>query len=335
MAAPGTPCSAAEEWNFANADCFRDFRTAAWAPAWQRGASTTVALPYLDVYGITLDQEFDLDTPVVLALIPELARSDPDAALTLMTLLMPPNQSLPPDEYFNKMLTALKDSTIGWGNVLGNIGAGTEAALRAAWKRSASRHIKAILSGEVQRVAISPHVKIHSHKIGKAGELRKGAKLIVRVTGLPTTVVQKLEVPFAIRPDARSHAVRIGARDVGRLEQGAAAIAHARINSSQTVRVAKGGVLAFAPSAAIDFYKSYTTTSGAVNVSKEFVVLSAKSQSGNALALGAGVLAVAAVGAVGAPAILLALGTGIIVQTAWITFGGDEAAGNLVRGWFD
>lgn len=117
---------------------------------------------------------------------------------------------------------------------------------------------------------------------------------------------------------------------------GATAIANARINSSQTVRFAKGGVLAFEPSAAIDFYASYTSTSGAVNVSKEFAIRSARSQSGNALALGAGMLAVAAVGAVGAPAILLALGTGIVVQTAWVTFSGRrEAAGNLVKGWFD
>ena len=103
---------------------------------------------------------------------------------------------------------------------------------------------------------------------------------------------------------------RIGARDVGRLEQGATAIANARINSSQTVRFAKGGVLAFAPSAAIDFYASYTSTSGFINVSNEFLALSAKSQSGNAVAVGAGMLAVSAVGAVGAPAMLLALGVG-------------------------
>ena len=46
-------------------------------------------------------------------------------------------------------------------------------------------------------------------------------------------------------------------------------------------------------------------------------------------------LAVAAVGAVGAPAILLALGTGIVVQAAWVTLGGDDAAGDLVKGWLD
>jgi hypothetical protein len=335
MAASVNPCSAAEQWNLANEGCFGDFRVPASMPAWQRGASTTLAQPFLDVFGTTLDRQFDLDTPVGVALVPELASSDPDAALALMTMLMPPNQSLPPDEYFNKMVVALQDSTVGWGNVLGNLGASTTAALRAAWKRSASRHIQAILSGEAQSIVISPYVKIQSHKISKAGDLRKGAKLIVRVTGLPTKIVQKLEVPFAIRPDARSYAVRISARDVGRLERGATAIASARINSSLSLRVAKGGVLAFAPSAAIDFYKSYTSTSGFINVRNEFLALSAKSQSGNAVAVGAGMLAVSAVGAVGAPAMLLALGVGVIVQTAWITLGGDEAAGNLVRGWLD
>ena len=335
MAASGTPYSVAEQSNFDNAGFFRDFRQPASVPAWQPGASTTVAQPYLEVFGSTLDQDFELDTPVALALIPQLASTDPDAALALMTVLMPPRQSLPSDEYFNKMLAALKDSTVGGGNVLGTFGASTEAALVAAWKRSASRHMQAILSGDAQSIKISPHVKIHAHKIGKAGDLRKGAQLIVRVTGLPTTVVRKLDVPFAIRPDARSYAVRIGARDVARLEQGATAIAQARINSSQAVRFAKGGVLAFAPSAAIDFYASYTSTSGAADLSKDFFVRSARSQSGNALALGAGMLAVAAVGAVGAPAILLALGTGIVVQAAWVTLGGDDAAGDLVKGWLD
>ena len=70
MAAPGAPCTAAEQWNFANAACFRDFRCAAAMPPWQRGASTTVAQPNLDVYGTTLDQAFDLDTPVAPTLMP-------------------------------------------------------------------------------------------------------------------------------------------------------------------------------------------------------------------------------------------------------------------------
>ena len=113
MAASGTPYSVAEQSNFDNAGFFRDFRQPASVPAWQRGASTTGAQPYLEVFGSTLDQDFELDTPVALALIPQLASTDPDAALALMTVLMPPRQSLPPDEYFNKMLAALKDSTVG------------------------------------------------------------------------------------------------------------------------------------------------------------------------------------------------------------------------------
>lgn len=114
MAASVNPCSAAEQWNLANEGCFGDFRVPASMPAWQRGASTTLAQPFLDVFGTTLDRQFDLDTPVGVALVPELASSDPDAALALMTMLMPPNQSLPPDEYFNKMVVALQDSTVGW-----------------------------------------------------------------------------------------------------------------------------------------------------------------------------------------------------------------------------
>ena len=174
-------------------------------------------------------------------------------------------------------------------------------------------------------------------RIGKGGELRKGARLVVHVKGLPTTVLQKLEQPFVVKPSGSTATVRIGARDMQRIEEAATSVAGARAQASRVLRYAsygKGSVLAFGPSAAIDLYDSYTAPSGA-GFATDFAVRSAKSQSGNAVAVGAGMLAVSAVGAVGAPAMLLALGVGVIVQTAWITLGGDEAAGNLVRGWLD
>ena len=128
------------------------------------GASTTVAQPYLDVFGTTLDRQFDLDTRWA-ALVPSLPAPTP----------MPrcPNadatdQSLPARRVFQQDGGGAQDSTVGWGTSSATFGASTTAA-RAAWKRSASRHIQAILSGDAQSIRISPHVKIHAHKIGKSG----------------------------------------------------------------------------------------------------------------------------------------------------------------------
>jgi hypothetical protein len=41
------------------------------------------------------------------------------------------------------------------------------------------------------------------------------------------------------------------------------------------------------------------------------------------------------VGTVGAPAVILALGAGIIAQAVWGGSGMDEATGKLVKGWVD
>ena len=218
---------------------------------------------------------------------------------------------------------------------------GTEAVLRAAWHRQATTGFKALLDGELPVIRISPHITVVASRIGKGGELRKGARLVVRVKGLPTTVLQALEQPFSIKPGGITATLRIGARDAKRMEQAASSVAAARIQSSRLLRYAnygKGSLLGFGPSAAIDLYDSYTKPSGA-GFATDLAVRSAKSQSGNALGFGGGLaaqgLAFFAFGAGGGPVILIGLGVGIVAQAAWGYFGGDDAAAETVKGWLD
>lgn len=334
--------SSAEEINFSRA---RDLRNACTLrnSVGQRFPGVTTPTSYLDMYSTTLDQEFGLDIPVLAALLPQLAQTDADGTALLLAATFPPAQSLPPaaaDRWFDKMLNSLQDALVSGGNISGNLSASVEAGLRAAWRRQAAAGFKPLLSGELPSIRISPHITITAWKIGKGGELRKGAKLVVHVKGLPTTVLQALEQPFVVKPNGAAAAIRIGARDMQRIEQAATSIAGARVQSMAFLRYAaygKGSVLAFGPSAAIDLHDSFATPSGS-GFATDFAVRSAKSQSGNLLGFGAGLAAgaaVAAIGISGAPVILIGLGVGIVVQAAWGYFGGDEASSNLVKGWLD
>ena len=80
-----------------------------------------------------------------------------------------------------------------------------------------------------------------------------------------------------------------------------------------------GGVLALAPSAALDLYNAtemdLRTREFNFN-GRQFLVASARSQSGNAVGFGFALIAVASAGGMvaGAPLVLVGLGVGILVQ---------------------
>ena len=99
---------------------------------------------------------------------------------------------------------------------------------------------------------------------------------------------------------------------------------------------AGAGVLTFAPTLALDTYNSVQFELDATGNwraagfgSHKFLVDSAKSQSGNALGLGASVAVgagLAAIGVVGAPVIVIGLLAGLAVQVVWNTSGGADWA---------
>lgn len=259
------PRTDAEKRAFADACLFNDLLMPPGGGALGQPQFECLA-PRLDVFDTTLDQEFELDRPVIAALLPQMAQHDPEGAAALLAAANPPPRPLSAaeaDVWLDKTLAALGDSITGGGNWPGNLAAGVETALREAWRRQARDGFAKLLQGGVGSVRLSPHVTVESRRIGKGG----------------------------------------------------------------------GAMLAFGPSAGIDFYNAYTKNSGAAAVAKDMAVRSAKSQIGNALGWGLGLTAVALVGAAGAPAVVLALGVGIVVQTAWNLAGGGEVAGAAVEGW--
>ena len=95
------------------------------------------------------------------------------------------------------------------------------------------------------------------------------------------------------------------------------------------------GVLAFAPSAALDLYNATEVDLRTREFSfngRQFLVDSARSQSGNAVGFAGGLVAVALVGgfAAGAPLVVIGLVGGVFVQVVWNWFGAADGSANLM-----
>ncbi len=293
----------------------------------------------MDAFSTYLNEDLQLDRPLALALARQHAASSPDQAVMILVASVP-EDLLPKSE---KVAEASFDSLFGGGNIPGNVTASTEAALRAAWKRQAMNGFKALLSGaQNTAIRIGPHITIEPRNIGKGGELRKGARMMVRIKGLPMTVIHSLPAPIMSKAGGEFASIRVGARDLVRMEQAGSAIANARFNSMSVLRGTAtrvgGGVLAFGPSAAIDMYNSARIENGTVAVDwRGFALKSARSQSGNVVGVMAGAGAVAGatalgiVAAVGWPVVLVGLGAGLVAQIAWGSFGRDEWAETQVK----
>lgn len=337
-----TPTTAAERQAFAQSCSLDRLFTAPYLQGNGVGSySMACEVSTLDAFPSTLNGEFELDPPLMLALAKQLAATDPNAAAMLLAAAQPAN-SLPSaaaaDGAFDRLMSISGDALYGAGNIGGNIAGASEAALRAAWKRQAMNGFKSLIEGsKTGTIRLGPHISIEPRRIGKGGELRKGARLMVRVRGLPMTVIHSLPGPIVAKAGGQFGAIRVGATDLRRMSQSASALADARVQSVRMLRTASskfgGGVLAFGPSAAIDMYDSASWSDGALSVNwKGFAVRSAKSQSGNMVGFGVGMaaasgaVALGVVAAVGWPVVLVGLGAGLVAQVAWGYFGADEAA---------
>lgn len=333
-----TPSTAAEKQTFAQCSALdRLFASPVSNGTIAYGMSCQVST--IDAFSSVLNEDFELDRPMALALAAQLVSTQPEQAVLLLAATVPPDKR-PTDDRF---VEALGDTLIGGGNLPGNVAGSTEAALRAHWKKGALKAFKSLTSGaQTSTIRLGPHITIEPRNIGKGGDLRKGARLMVRVRGLPMTVVHSLPSPLISKAGGQFGAVRVGARDLQRMTQVGDALADARVKSVGALKFASGrfggGVLAFGPSAAIDLYHSANWNDGSMSMDwRGFGVRSAKSQSGNLVGFAAGAgaaagaVALGLVAAVGWPVVLVGLGAGLVAQVAWSSAGFDEDMENLAK----
>ncbi len=309
-----------------------------------------------------LSGDYDLDEPVAHSLISQITGRGAPAGPSFRAWQPPaarPGPSLSgagdwlQDYLFgdagdNGIGSQMQGATLGAGNILGNTFAAAQAASVANAQVQAragmDRALQAVRSGASKSVRINEFIEIYNANSGKG---RPRPRL--RVRGMPMKVIQEATEKTRLAGAWRTQSGGRFSTAWGRPDAAASRAVRAMAGEARwagsrwgwTGRMPGAGILTFAPSAAIDAANSihYTVDAqGRKHMSgfdtDKFIIASAKSQSGNALGMLAG-MGVAA-GAVmilpalaGAPVLLLALGAGIAAQAVWGWSGGADKAGEL------
>ena len=313
----------------------------------------------LSVQQQTIDGDFDLDDPVLQRLLsapvsgpvmraappPRPARPSPPAGPSALESYLAPTPPAAEPLTAQRLAEEVPGAVYGPGNVLANSTAALSGALRGLDERVLTtglrEGIEKIRSGQASRVRLSPMLELYNTaKPGKRPVVR------LRVRGLPVTVVQQ-SIPALggpqnqWRPNPSQNASTLPTRNMTAQQMRNAAILGAEHAQPAWLRWTQGrvggGVLAFAPSAALDLYNATQVDlqSREFNFNgRQFLVDSARSQSGNAVGFAGGLLAVAIFGGVvaGAPLVLVGLAAGVLVQVVWNWSGrADKAAAAMDR----
>jgi hypothetical protein len=230
-----------------------------------------------------------------------------------------------------RFYTEGKNATGGPGNILGNTNE-VKKAINAAVDKRTSDALQAAVRA-MRPGAANSSVKINQYMTlyngNTTGKGRPRPRL--RISGLPMQVITP-----ALGDGARmaaqygSSSARVlgtSALEARRLGKFAAGQHWSKVASSMNGNWG-GGVLAFAPSAALDVYKNVSRDlQGDLKFDgNQFLIDSAKSQSGNAAGFFTG-LAIGVVFGASAPVIIVGLVAGVAVQLAWGALGyGDLTA---------
>lgn len=226
------------------------------------------------------------------------------------------------------------NAAIGPGNILGNRSGVAHAVSAKRTADAIKAGLKAIEKGMAATVRINQYTTLYNaNKSGKGAPRPR-----IRFRALPVQVVAeslKVEVRVvasgvnaAIKAHQAMQAARVAGM-VGSLNSSARPAFWSRMSRG-------GGILTFAPSAAIDLNNNITRDlQGNINFNgRGFIKDSVKSQVGNVLgaATSAGVTLIAGgVMLAGAPLIVTALMLGIAVQILW----GASGAGDMAADWVD
>jgi hypothetical protein len=307
-----------------------------------------------DVSYEQLNGEFDLDEALARKLIagiagssgqslrnvPSPAQSGTDKVVSSVswfeTYLLG-DEATPAARTSERLDSELKGAVFGPGNILANVSGLNEAAMThanvALEKRTTNAvqtAARSIESGAAKSVKINQYMTLYN--ANKSGKGRPRPR--IRIAGMPMQVVKPVlgaefrSMAYGVNSPLRvSDALK--AEKMGKLIAEPHWTAKSLLFSKKT-----GGILTFAPSAAIDIYNSIELDmSGDRRLNwKKLGIASAKSQSGNLIgAFGAWGGAALAVGmgvgvAASAPVLIVGLFAGIAAQVIWGAIGGADLA---------
>jgi hypothetical protein len=263
--------------------------------------------------------------------------SDPSAA---QRYLFPPPPSGPPGSA-QRLREEGASASFGPGNALAN----ATAVAAGTWHGLAERNIVQrlpqaitdILARKVRQVKLADGVELYD-----AAQGRQAPRVRLRVRGLPLRVLRQAiptvggpATQWRMNGPATSGSLKAQGMTAQRMRNIAVLAGERRLPGALRAASGKvgGGILTFAPSAALDAYDAIETVPGTGDRhfnTHRFLVNQTRNQSANAVGFGAGLVAVALAPAAvaGAPLVLLGLGAGIVAQVVWTWSGaGDTLAG--------
>ena len=298
----------------------------------------------LNVQQQVFDGDFDLDEPLLQQLLQGTnsgwvtrAAAQPGPSAMERYLAAPPPAAGPFSA--QRLREEVPSAVYGPGNVLANSSAALSGAMRGVAEHDIATRLRegveALRSGRAQRVRLSPMMELYN-----TATARRQPVVRLRVRGLPIAMVQQ-SIPAVggpqsqWRPNPSQSASTLPARNMTAQQIRNAAVLAADHGQPGWLRWTQGrvgsGVLAFAPSAALDIYNATDVDLRTREFSfngRQFLVDSARSQSGNLAGFAGGAVAVVVAGSAlaGAPLLLFGLGAGIIVQVVWNWSGRADAA---------
>jgi hypothetical protein len=316
-----------------------------------------------DGWNVSFDElngDFDLDAPLLERLLaqggpagpsmramPEPPRApavlNPSSALKEYVFAPP---STAPVGSLQRLADETASAAYGSGNALANASASMAGALQGYGERDAAKRlaqgIADILTGRAVKVSLGPGVDLYNSAQGK-----QPTRVRLRVRGLPIKVVTATIPAFGgpvtqWRVNGPGTAANLGARSMTAQQMRNTAILAGQQRLPGALRFATskmgGGLLTFAPSMVIDAWQSVEgdlfSPGSSFNTNK-FLVAQARSQSGNALGFGAGLLVTGAALFIAGPAVavsgtvvLVAFGFGLLTQVIWNSAGGADWAEN-------
>jgi hypothetical protein len=284
-----------------------------------------------------LDGEFDLDEVLAKNVIASVQTSTPSAV---------PGSWL--EQYLlgdvtgdtgsgARFVSEFNNAVAGPGNILGNINALKQAGNARIEKstadalREAARRIE---TGAARSIKINEYMTLYN--ANKTGKGRPRPR--IRISGMPMQVVTPaLSQGMRAAASGVGHSAAMRSTEILKAQRlgGLAASSHWTGKAAFLNGKIGGGVLTFAPSAALDVYNSIERDmSGDMRFNRQkFIIASAKSQSGNLLGMvgGAGAILIGGFFLAGAPLILVGLAGGIAVQFIWGATGMADQAGSAAE----
>jgi hypothetical protein len=200
-----------------------------------------------------------------------------------------------------------------------------------------------ILSRKARLVKLAEGIELYN-----AAQGRQAPRVRLRVRGLSLRVLRQViptvggpATQWRVNGPATSASLKAQGMTAQQMRNTAVLAGERRLPGLLRATSGKvgGGILTFAPSAALDAYDAFETDAATGESrfnTRKFVVNETRNQSANAVGFGAGLVAVALAPAAvaGAPLVLLGLGVGIVAQVVWTWSGaGDKLAGAVDATW--